>query len=263
MGTKGISCWNNNPQTTLYNPLLNLISVDSIVASENIHLYNPREAIDSNTLYPSCLMISELGNQNRIYLQRITHRIGNGCLLMETKENDSIVYGVLANDINNLLVVTAKGYTKCINIGKIKPCKSGKKGSKFIYMSDDDKIVACCCISPLKTIQINQEKINSFIVQTNESQELLSNIFNEDKSEESTTIIETNDSIVKEILSLLLTKEIWTKEELQQICAKRGIMLGSILEEINDYSYATLDDAVVEDKGTFINVEISYKDLLL
>ena len=47
------------------------------------------------------------------------------------------------------------------------------------------------------------------------------------------------------------------------ICKEKGLMLGSILEEINDYSYSVVDDAVLEDEGGTINVIMDYKlDLL-
>lgn len=40
-------------------------------------------------------------------------------------------------------------------------------------------------------------------------------------------------------------------------------MLGSILEEINDYSYSVVDDAVLEDEGDVVNVINDYKKDLL
>ena len=74
---------------------------------------------------------------------------------------------------------------------------------------------------------------------------------------------ESNKDILKEILSLLFTKEQWDKDELETICKRKGLMLGSILEEINDYSYSVVDDVVLEDEGDTISVIMDYKDELL
>jgi len=98
--------------------------------------------------------------------------------------------------------------------------------------------------------------------QTQESQKILSNIFNEEADEKK--IVNTdNNNIVKEMLSLLFTKEQWNKNKLEAICKNRGLMLGSILEEINDYSYSIVDDVVLEDEGDTISVIMDYKDELL
>ena len=90
----------------------------------------------------------------------------------------------------------------------------------------------------------------------------LSNIFNEEP-DKNVIVNEGNKDIIKEILSLLFTKEQWNKEELETICKNKGLMLGSILEEINDYSYSIVDDVVLEDEGDSISVIMDYKDDLL
>jgi hypothetical protein len=41
------------------------------------------------------------------------------------------------------------------------------------------------------------------------------------------------------------------------------MMTGSVLEQINDYSYNKIEDAVIEDDGDTINVMTEYKDKLL
>ena len=91
---------------------------------------------------------------------------------------------------------------------------------------------------------------------------ILSNIFNEEP-DKNVIVNEGNKDIIKEILSLLFTKEQWNKEELETICKNKGLMLGSILEEINDYSYSIVDDVVLEDEGDSISVIMDYKDELL
>jgi hypothetical protein len=94
------------------------------------------------------------------------------------------------------------------------------------------------------------------------SDDLWQHIFNEE-TDENTVVDESNKDILKEILSLLFTKEQWDKDELETICKSKGLMLGSILEEINDYSYSVVDDVVLEDEGDTISVIMDYKDELL
>ena len=57
--------------------------------------------------------------------------------------------------------------------------------------------------------------------------------------------------------------EQWDKKELETICKDKGLILGAILEEVNDYSYSKVDDAVVEEDGDCIYVTLDYKNELL
>ena len=111
-------------------------------------------------------------------------------------------------------------------------------------------------------IKIDNRRLYEYKQQTQESQSILSNIFNEEP-DKNVMVNEGNKDIIKEILSLLFTKEQWNKEELETICKNKGLMLGSILEEINDYSYSIVDDVVLEDEGDSISVIMDYKDDLL
>jgi hypothetical protein len=40
-------------------------------------------------------------------------------------------------------------------------------------------------------------------------------------------------------------------------------MIGSVLEQINDFSYTKIEDAVIEDDGDTIYVMTEYKDKLI
>jgi hypothetical protein len=42
-----------------------------------------------------------------------------------------------------------------------------------------------------------------------------------------------------------------------------GVMLGRILEQINDYAYSKVDDIVVEEDGDNIYVTTEYKEYLI
>jgi hypothetical protein len=40
-------------------------------------------------------------------------------------------------------------------------------------------------------------------------------------------------------------------------------MIGSVLEQINDYALETVDDIIIEDDGENIYIMTEYKDLLI
>ena len=66
-----------------------------------------------------------------------------------------------------------------------------------------------------------------------------------------------------ELLKLLFTKEIWERTEIEELCKNQGLMIGAVLEQINDYSYEKVDDIVVEDDGEKIYISLNYKELLI
>lgn len=111
-----------------------------------------------------------------------------------------------------------------------------------------------------ETLILDYNKLNELKQQTDISQSLLSDIFTD---KEENNIERTNINTVEEMLKLLLTKEVWKKDELDFICKNKGLILGAVLEEINDYSYSKIDDAVIEDNGDEILVALNYKEELL
>lgn len=115
----------------------------------------------------------------------------------------------------------------------------------------------------IQSNSINLKKLRIFEQQTKDAQELLSSIFEEvenTKSKES-AIVSTNTW--KDILELLLTQEKWERAKVDSMCKERGLMLGAILEHINDFSYEKVDDAVIEDDDEQIYVALEYKDQLI
>lgn len=111
---------------------------------------------------------------------------------------------------------------------------------------------------------INPQKLRIFEQQTKAAQELLSNIFVEEDSTTSQNK-ETNDptSSWLEILRMLLTKEVWERSEVERLCKEHRLMLGAVLEQINDFAYEKVDDAVIEDDGENIYVILDYKEQLI
>lgn len=111
---------------------------------------------------------------------------------------------------------------------------------------------------------INQKKLRIFEQQTKAAQELLSNIFiDEDVTTSQNVTSEDTTSAWMDMLKLLLTKEMWSRAEVENECKKRRLMLGAVLEQINDYAYEKVDDTVIEDDGDNIYVTLDYKKQLI
>ena len=113
-------------------------------------------------------------------------------------------------------------------------------------------------------IILNSEKLHIFEQQTKNAQELLSEIFvDEDIPTSQNTIDNTATDKWKDVLTLLLSKEKWEREEIENRCQEMGLMLGAVLEQINDFAYDKVDDVVVEDDGEYLYVTLDYKENLI
>ena len=64
------------------------------------------------------------------------------------------------------------------------------------------------------------------------------------------------------ILKKLLEREMWTKKEVQQMCGP-NVMIGNLLEQINDYAYEKVEDVVVDEDDDKIYIMTEYKDQLI
>ncbi len=114
------------------------------------------------------------------------------------------------------------------------------------------------------SVTINPKKLRIFEQQTKAAQELLSGIFVEEEAAIPQNMAADNTtSVWMEMLKLLLTKEVWERTEIEAMCKERGLMLGAVLEQINDFAYEKVDDAVVEDDGENIYVTLEYKEQLI
>ena len=110
-------------------------------------------------------------------------------------------------------------------------------------------------------VLLNDERLTKVEKQTKQAQELLSDIFDENNEETDSAIQKNN--VLLDILKTLLTKESWTRKDVEILCQKHHLMIGSVLERINDYSYSRIEDAVIEDDGDTIYVMTGYKDKLI
>jgi hypothetical protein len=63
-------------------------------------------------------------------------------------------------------------------------------------------------------------------------------------------------------LHKLLEKDSWQRDEVADMLGA-GVMIGNLLEQINDYAYSIVDDIVVEEDGETIYVTTEYKEQLI
>jgi hypothetical protein len=63
-------------------------------------------------------------------------------------------------------------------------------------------------------------------------------------------------------LHKLLEKDTWQRDEVADMLGP-GVMIGNLLEQINDYAYSIVDDIVVEEDGDTIYVTTEYKEQLI
>lgn len=112
-----------------------------------------------------------------------------------------------------------------------------------------------------KIVKIDTAKLSKLEVQTASAQNMLAEIFNENEIEQ--PIVTTSDSLIMGILTELSLKNEWTKAEIECLCEKYNVLVGALLEQINDYAYDKIGDIVIEDCGDKINVSVDYiKDMI-
>ena len=129
---------------------------------------------------------------------------------------------------------------------------------------------------------LDERKLAELKAHTQEAQELLADIFADETepqevgvqpgqttpehggSELEKSDVDPNPSQsdpLIEILRRLLENDTWRRDEVQEILGP-GVMMGSALEKINDYSYSVVDDAVIEDADEYIYVATEYAEQL-
>lgn len=116
-----------------------------------------------------------------------------------------------------------------------------------------------------KKFKMDEKRLEDVQKQTGKAQTLLSEIFVEEEKQESSKAETENSSVnpVREILAKLMTQDSWKRNEVDAMCKEKGLMLGFVLEEINNLSFEKVDDAVVEDDGETIYVTTAYKEQLI
>lgn len=97
--------------------------------------------------------------------------------------------------------------------------------------------------------------------QTKTAQAILAEIFVQEEEPEQNLVHPDVNPLI-EILGKLLAKEQWTRNELKELVGP-DVMIGNLLEQINDYAYSIVSDVVVEEDGENIYVTTDYKEQLI
>ena len=111
-------------------------------------------------------------------------------------------------------------------------------------------------------VHLDQDRLDELREQTRAAQSLLSDIFVQEVDDEPEAACVQEDDGMLHVLEKMFEKEIWTRTEIQEL-AGPGVMIGSLLEKINDYSCSKVDDIVVEEDGENIYVTVEYKGMLI
>lgn len=109
---------------------------------------------------------------------------------------------------------------------------------------------------------LDKVKLAALQEQTNAAQAILAEIFISEEEHVQDIVPQPDLNSIKEILVKLLTKEQWERTELAELVGP-DVMLGNLLEQINDYAYSKINDAVVEEDGDIIYVTTEYKGQLI
>jgi hypothetical protein len=91
---------------------------------------------------------------------------------------------------------------------------------------------------------------------------MLAEIFVQKEEQEQDAIRQPDQNTLIETLGKLLSKEQWTLKELEAMVGP-DVMIGNLLEQINDYAYPIVNDIVVEEDGENIYVTTDYKEQLI
>lgn len=109
---------------------------------------------------------------------------------------------------------------------------------------------------------LDPAKLAALQDQTKAAQDMLAEIFVQEEEQVQEVALQPALDPLIEILGKLLTKEQWTRTELEELVGP-DVMLGNLLEQINDYAYSKINDVIVEDDGDNIYVTMAYKEQLI
>ena len=109
---------------------------------------------------------------------------------------------------------------------------------------------------------LDKGKLTKLQEQTKAAQAMLAEIFIQEEEQVPDVVPQPDLNPLTDILVELLTKEQWTRNELKVLVGP-DVMIGNLLEQINDYAYSVVNDVVVEDDGENIYVTTDYKEQLI
>ena len=109
---------------------------------------------------------------------------------------------------------------------------------------------------------LDKGKLATLQEQTKAAQAMLAEIFIQEDEQVLDIVPQSDINPLTDILVELLTKEQWTRNELKELVGP-DVMIGNLLEQINDYAYSIVNDVVVEEDGENIYVTTDYKEQLI
>ncbi|MBO5815395.1 MAG: hypothetical protein J6R30_04710 [Bacteroidales bacterium] len=109
---------------------------------------------------------------------------------------------------------------------------------------------------------LDKVKLATLQEQTKAAQAMLADIFIPEEEHVQDIVSQPDLNPIIGILGKLLTKEQWTRTELEELVGT-DVMLGNLLEQINDFAYSKINDIVVEEDGDNIYVTTEYKEQLI
>ena len=109
---------------------------------------------------------------------------------------------------------------------------------------------------------LDLQKLAELQKQTREAQSMLAEIFVQEEEKPMPPTPDAGRPVFIGILEKLFSKEVWTRSEIAEI-AGPDVMIGNLLEQINEYACSKIDDIVLEEDGDRIYVTVEYKDRLI
>ena len=109
---------------------------------------------------------------------------------------------------------------------------------------------------------LDQKKLAELQAETKVAQGMLAEIFVQEEEPPVQVVTSSDDGFIPDLLSKLFAKEIWTRTEIAELVGP-DVMIGNLLEKINDYACSRIDDIVLEEDGDKIYVTTEYKEQLI
>lgn len=109
---------------------------------------------------------------------------------------------------------------------------------------------------------LDPRKLAELQQQTREAQSMLAEIFVQEEEKPMPPTPDAGRPVFIGILEKLFAKEEWTRAEIVEMVGP-NVMIGNLLEQINDYACSKIDDIVLEEDGDRIYVTVEYKDRLI
>lgn len=195
---------------------------------------------------------TKLDNRNKIFSLMKDYQDADSTLFRDWDFSGNVLSVRLQSKLSNTI---SSIHRSIITLHAVE--KKVKKRGKD--KQDNDKKY----IKQQKESAIDKLKLRAIEKDTKESQKMLSAIFENSDINEDGKISLSSTNAIKEIMISLLSKEQWSHNEVDSLCKHWGLLMGSVLEQINEYSYSIVEDSVISEDDDNIYVVTEYKQYLL